>query len=68
MLILTRKLNESIQIGTGPGAIRVKVTQVDRGKIRLGIEAPADVVILRSELLEVNHSGDGPPGLGEGER
>jgi carbon storage regulator len=48
MLVLTRKENESIVIG---GQIRVTVLCVRGGQIRLGIEAPKDVPICRSELL-----------------
>lgn len=47
MLVLTRKLNESIRIGDD---ILITVVGVDRGKIRLGIAAPQDVKIMRSEL------------------
>lgn len=49
MLILFRKIGESIQIGDG---IRIVVTSCDRRGVRLGIEAPGDVSILREEILE----------------
>lgn len=49
MLILTRKLNESIVIGDD---ITIKVVSIDKGVIKLGIDAPKDVSIYRSELLE----------------
>ncbi len=48
MLVLTRKVNESIIIS---GNIKVTVVKIDGGKIRLGIEAPPDVEVLRSELI-----------------
>lgn len=48
MLVLSRKLGESIMIGDN---IRVTVVDIDRGKVRLGIEAPRDVPIYRQELL-----------------
>jgi len=48
MLVLSRKLGESIVINNN---IRVTVVDIDRGKIRLGIEAPRDVLIFRKELL-----------------
>ena len=44
MLVLSRLLGESIVIGTGPDAIIVTITDVDRGKVRLGIVAPGQVV------------------------
>jgi carbon storage regulator len=49
MLILSRKPGDAIVID---GGIRIVVVQCDRGGVRLGIEAPADVSILRAELLE----------------
>lgn len=48
MLVLTRKKNEMIQIGND---IVVKVISTGRGKVKLGIEAPANVRVLRSELV-----------------
>jgi carbon storage regulator len=48
MLVLTRKLGESICIGA---KIRLTIVAIDRGKIRLGIEAPREVPIFRQELL-----------------
>lgn len=47
MLVLSRKLGEKIVIGDN---IEITVVDIDRGKIRLGIEAPKDVPIFRSEL------------------
>jgi carbon storage regulator len=35
--------------------ICITVVDIDRGKIRLGIEAPRDVPIYRQELLPLNH-------------
>jgi carbon storage regulator len=48
MLVLSRKLGEKIYIGDN---ICITVVDIDRGKIRLGIEAPRDVAIFRQELL-----------------
>ena len=48
MLILGRKVGDSIQIGDG---IKVVVLACDRKGVRLGIEAPADVTILRGEIV-----------------
>jgi carbon storage regulator len=48
MLVLTRKLGEKICIGDG---ICITVVDVDRGKVRLGIEAPRDIPVFRQELL-----------------
>lgn len=46
MLVLSRKLGEKIFIGDN---ICITVVDIDRGKIRLGIEAPRDVPIYRQE-------------------
>jgi carbon storage regulator len=49
MLVLSRDLHEHILIGE---TIRVTVLEISRrGQVKLGIEAPKDVVIVRSELL-----------------
>lgn len=47
MLVLTRHVGESIRIS---GGIVVKVLRSVDGAIRLGIQAPDDVLILRDEL------------------
>lgn len=49
MLVLTRKKSETVQIGDN---IVIKVIQTGRGTIKLGIEAPADVRVLRGEVAE----------------
>lgn len=54
MLILSRKVGERIIID---GSIVIEVTQIDRGKVRLGIDAPDEVKILREELIEKNPTG-----------
>lgn len=48
VLILTRKVGESILIGEN---IRVVVLEVRGRQIRLGIEAPSDIVVLREEIF-----------------
>ena len=50
MLVLTRKKNELIQIGN---QIVVKVISTGRGKVKLGIDAPANVRVLRAELASL---------------
>jgi carbon storage regulator len=47
MLVLSRKVGERIVIGPG---IEVAVVDVQGGRVRLGIAAPADVGIRRSEV------------------
>lgn len=49
MLVLSRKLGESIQIDSN---IRVVVVSVSNGRVKLGLEAPEHVRILRSEIKD----------------
>lgn len=49
MLILTRRCGETIQIGTG---VKVTIMSVKGNQVRVGIQAPEGVTILRSEILE----------------
>ncbi len=49
MLVLARKTDESIQLGDD---IILKVISIDKGVVKIGIDAPKDVNIIRSELLE----------------
>ncbi|MFC1556299.1 carbon storage regulator CsrA [candidate division KSB1 bacterium] len=47
MLVLTRKVGESINIGTD---IKVTIINMESGQVRIGIEAPRDVIIHREEI------------------
>lgn len=47
MLVLTRKLNQSIQIGDD---IEIKILAVDGEQIKIGINAPKSVEIYRKEI------------------
>ena len=49
MLILTRRLGESIVIGDN---IVVTVSDIKNGQIKLGIDAPKDVIICREEVIK----------------
>lgn len=49
MLILGRREGDSILID---GGIRIVVVSCDRGGVRIGIEAPSTVKILRGEIAE----------------
>ena len=65
MLILTRRVNESLMIGD---EIKITVLGVKGSQVRLGIEAPRDVSVHREEIFErilaeknpalVNHDED----------
>ena len=48
MLVLTRKRNQSIVID---GKIRIMIVVVKGGAVRLGIEAPSNMNVIREELI-----------------
>jgi len=54
MLVLSRKQNERIRVGD---SVVVTIVRVSGDKVRIGIEAPADVRVLRDEL----HPDGGQP-------
>jgi carbon storage regulator len=47
MLVLSRKLGESVQVGDG---IVIRIVEVRRSRVRIGIEAPPSVRIRREEI------------------
>ena len=49
MLVLSRKINETILIGDN---VRVTLLGIEGDKIKIGIDAPRDVKIFREELIE----------------
>lgn len=60
MLVLTRKKSETIRIGD---EIIIKVVRTSTGSVKLGIEAPSSIPVVRGELTEVDlerHAGDSP--------
>jgi len=49
MLVLTRKLGEGLVLGSD---ISLKILEIHKNQIKLGIEAPLDVRIYRNEVYE----------------
>ena len=49
MLVLTRRTGETILIGDD---IEITILAVDGSQVRVGVDAPEDVKILRGELLD----------------
>lgn len=49
MLVLTRKLMEKLYIGND---VCVTVVRLEGGQVRLGIDAPREVAVVRAELIE----------------
>ena len=58
MLVLSRKANQSIMIGSD---IRILVVGVERDQVKLGIEAPKDVPVHRFEVFaDIHRSQEAP--------
>ena len=54
MLVLSRKKNEKIIVGRN---ITITVVDIQNGRVRLGIDAPKDVPVLRNELINWKNDG-----------
>jgi carbon storage regulator len=63
MLVLRRKAGEAIVLN---GTITIYVLAVEGERVKLGISAPPEVVIVRSELLEDQGPVAGPDGSAPG--
>jgi len=58
MLILTRRVGESLMIGE---EITITVLGVKGNQVRIGVDAPRDVAVHREEIFNRIHDGDEPP-------
>ena len=54
MLVLSRKIDESIIIGDN---IRITVIRINSNQVRIGIEAPPKVEIYREEIAPIKNPG-----------
>ena len=59
MLVLTRKLMEKLYIGDD---VCVTVVRLEGGQVRLGIDAPREVAVVRAELLDGREPSTRPEG------
>jgi carbon storage regulator len=58
MLILTRRVGESLMVGE---EITVTVLGVKGNQVRIGIDAPKDVAVHREEIFQrIKNDGDSP--------
>jgi carbon storage regulator len=54
MLVLRRKAGEAIVLNQ---VIKIRVLGVEGDRVKLGIDAPPDVIVVREELLEIGPNG-----------
>jgi len=52
MLVLSRHKNEKIIVMAGDAEIVITVVLIKGTQVRIGIDAPTDVQIMRAELIE----------------
>jgi carbon storage regulator len=65
MLVLSRRTGERIVIGEGAARITLTVVGIERGKVRLAVEAPRSVAVWREEILPADHPLRRPPAAPE---
>lgn len=55
MLVLSRRVGESLILDDGFMQVRVVVTKIDKTQVKIGIEAPREVNVARSEVIGRRH-------------
>ncbi|MCI0776615.1 MAG: carbon storage regulator [Chloroflexi bacterium] len=63
MLVLTRKVDQGIVIA---GNIYIRVLGVERDRVKIGIAAPKEIVVLRQELVDRENAKAGKDATGTG--
>lgn len=63
MLVLSRKQSQQIVIGPD---IRITIVKLEHKQVRLGVEAPRGVTVLREELITRGEANNGSDLLGNG--
>ena len=64
MLILTRRVGETLMIGND---ISVTVLGVKGNQVRIGVNAPKDIAVHREEIYQRIHTGEDPQPAGNGD-
>mgnify|MGYP000926535342 CR=1 FL=1 len=49
MLVVTRRVDQSIRIGNN---IEIKILDVEKGRVKVGVSAPPDIPVYREELYQ----------------
>jgi len=69
MLVLSRKVGEAIVLA---GTVTVYVLGIEHDRVKIGVDAPPDVLVLRSELVpqerRADDDADGEPRAGNPRR
>jgi carbon storage regulator len=58
MLVLSRKTGEAIVLA---GTVTVYVLGIEHDRVKIGVDAPPDVLVLRSELVHQERGADDDP-------
>jgi carbon storage regulator len=67
MLILTRRVGESLKIDLGAEVITVTVIGVKGNQVRLGVEAPRHIAVHREEIYDrIQRQGNAPKAVANG--
>ena len=57
MLILSRKVGQSLMLGDG---VEITITEVSGDRVKIGISAPADIKVYRKEIYSTIQENQSP--------